>query len=564
MKALNKNTYLLTVGIIGAVSTLLLTIFNGNYFNVNPFLFIILGAVAIASRKIQFRVGDFTLTFDITALIASYFILGLVPTLWLIFITNFIYAYIVDKSRVLKDFYNASLLLIMFIMIHFIYEITGFSFNGVLGAKSRISIGVFSLLIFVLNWGLIFLDIGLTGGKLPKGWFEGLSWDFYGNIIVIPLSIGLIEFYYKYEFLGLILLSFTIFIANVLFRLIRNLVFTNNELKVVHEVSVSISSGLELSETTSNIINGIKTLVNCEYCSIIYFDKDTKSAKIMDSNLFYDMPVDEKSTEDYFTENLEKILMVKESIIVNDNSFIIKPSSISKDIKSFIFEPLLQENETIGCIVICSNDNTKFFKEQLMIMDILASQAVIAIENAKSYKEAKNKAIRDSLTGLYNQRYFFDVLDSLNDSCRLCQKNDCTGCNSTSLVILDIDHFKKVNDTYGHPTGDKILREVTNIIKNNVRKSDIVSRYGGEEFTIILPNTKEEIAHEIADRIREAVESTQFYTLENKPIKITISGGVSEFPTKAHTGSTLLTNADRAMYSGSKQKGRNKISRYVS
>jgi diguanylate cyclase (GGDEF)-like protein len=164
----------------------------------------------------------------------------------------------------------------------------------------------------------------------------------------------------------------------------------------------------------------------------------------------------------------------------------------------------------------------------------------------------KDLAIRDGLTGLYNHRYFQETL-----AVELVRSNRYR--KSVSLVFMDVDAFKKYNDTYGHPEGDKILITLANIFSDSLRKSDTVARYGGEEFVLILPETEREGALHLAENIRRNVFDHPFPGRETQPFgRITISLGVATFPEDGTDGSSLIERADKALYAA-KAGGRNKV-----
>jgi diguanylate cyclase (GGDEF)-like protein len=187
-------------------------------------------------------------------------------------------------------------------------------------------------------------------------------------------------------------------------------------------------------------------------------------------------------------------------------------------------------------------------------LTLLSDQATISLENARLFKLSVEESITDGLTYLYNHRYFYNYLEKKMDG-------DRGNCTKMSLVLLDIDHFKEINDTYGHLVGDYVLKEVAWLIKSCVRKDDIVSRYGGEEFTVLLPDLGSDGAYAIAERIRSEIEKHDF-TTQDIHIKLTISGGIAEYPLIATNSMELVSYADRAMYIGAKYKGRNKIKVY--
>lgn len=568
MSQKREKLFDITFGCFSLLLALILTLFSKDYIDINIPLFIIIILQGLILRRIQLRIQQFTLTFFIISIILSYFTLGLVPTLWLMIILFYVDDGLLGKTRNHVALSNTGMFIVIFILLHYCIKVTGLDYYMDLSkVHNTIFIISFCISVFLLNWVLIFIQFKVIDNKMPEGWVEGFIWDFYSNIITVPLSVLLIDSYYLYNYIGLIVLSLLIVFANMIFRLVRNLVYLNNQLEIVQEIAVTVTSELELSEVTSNILEGINDLVKCDYSLLLRFDNELNNIEIMDSKTFKAVDIDDCQVQKYILDNIDIIFEHKKSFISGKSRSsrdILNFSEVSNEIVSSIYQPLLVKNQLIGCILICSNRTNAFLTEHLTVLSILASQAAIAIENAKLYKETKNKAIRDALTGLYNQSYFFSVLESLTGGCLDCVRHQCISCKKTSLIILDIDHFKKVNDTYGHQTGDKILQEVTEIIKTNARKTDITSRYGGEEFTVILPHTDEDTAYIIADRIRTAIAQTSFKSIDGQTINVTISGGISEFPKQADSGFTLLAYADRAMYTGSKRKGRNKISIYVS
>ncbi|NKF07398.1 diguanylate cyclase [Clostridium gasigenes] len=172
-------------------------------------------------------------------------------------------------------------------------------------------------------------------------------------------------------------------------------------------------------------------------------------------------------------------------------------------------------------------------------------------------KKLQGLANEDGLTGVYNHRYFQDALKTkIEMSNRLSQP--------ISMIFIDIDYFKHYNDLYGHQKGDEVLKSIGKILRENIRKEDIVARYGGEEFAVLLPNIKENEAIIIADNIRGIIESTKFYGEENQPKgKLTVSMGVSVYPDKCKTEIELIKSADDALYRA-KFFNKNRVETYTS
>jgi diguanylate cyclase len=187
-----------------------------------------------------------------------------------------------------------------------------------------------------------------------------------------------------------------------------------------------------------------------------------------------------------------------------------------------------------------------------IIVSILIYHVLIYIRKTNElYFKFKHESTKDYLTGLNNVREFDILLNNL--SAIAVEKN-----KDLSLLMIDIDLFKKVNDTYGHNSGDMVLKQLSDILISSCRSIDNISRKGGEEFTVILFECNYEHAFEIAERIRLNVEDYYFIIEENKKIRITISIGISSYPSKTDNTNDLLNEADKALYFA-KNNGRNQV-----
>jgi diguanylate cyclase (GGDEF)-like protein len=196
-----------------------------------------------------------------------------------------------------------------------------------------------------------------------------------------------------------------------------------------------------------------------------------------------------------------------------------------------------------------------FFEGSMRLKEENVGQDVMAIEYALLYERARQAAITDRLTGLYNFGYFLERLKE--ERLRADRYH-----RLLSLILFDIDHFKKFNDANGHPAGNDVLKKIAEILKTAAREVDIVVRYGGEEMVIILPETSRKRATELANRIRMKISETRFEHMESQPLgKITISAGVATFPVDAANEEGLIKMADKSLYQA-KSGGRNKVVAY--
>lgn len=215
--------------------------------------------------------------------------------------------------------------------------------------------------------------------------------------------------------------------------------------------------------------------------------------------------------------------------------------------------PLIGEKSLLGCVVAYSNVD-KLNKNEIEYLEQLTKQSSITIHRANVYAEVLQHATLDALTGLNNRRQFETRLKQEVATAQRQHKPLCA-------MMIDVDFFKSVNDTHGHVIGDLVLKNIANIIKSTLREYDIASRYGGEEFSILLPYTKIEEAFAVAQRLRLAVENTPIDISKEKGelanINVTVSIGVYQFK-KDDSPQDLYQNADKALYEA-KTHGRNKV-----
>ena len=182
----------------------------------------------------------------------------------------------------------------------------------------------------------------------------------------------------------------------------------------------------------------------------------------------------------------------------------------------------------------------------------LASQAVVALEAARLHRIVSNQALVDGLTGLANRRSCEETL-----AAELARVERFGG--PLAVVIADLDDFKDVNDHFGHPTGDVVLREFARTLEDGIRDVDLAARWGGEEFVLVLPGTDADGAAHLADRIRRALETRLVLSVDGEPIQVTASFGVASFP-ESSSAQTLLGAADEALYQA-KGAGKNRVVR---
>ena len=224
---------------------------------------------------------------------------------------------------------------------------------------------------------------------------------------------------------------------------------------------------------------------------------------------------------------------------------------LSENTHAAMIVPLVSHGVTTGVLTAESKEVDKFREKDVQMLSIVARSAALALDNAELQKKTEELTIIDELTETYNYRYFVQKLEE--------EKRRASRYNlPLSLVRVDIDWFKKLNDTYGHEVGNKVLKGLSVIIKGCIRDVDIFARYGGEEFAIILPQTPLVEAHRIGERIRSQVESAAMDAGKEDTVSITVSVGISSFPENGHSQEELVSVADQALYRA-KGEGRNQV-----
>ncbi len=320
-----------------------------------------------------------------------------------------------------------------------------------------------------------------------------------------------------------------------------------NQLNVLYHLGTDLNRCVKLADITDIIAEKLGQLVPFQSCIIFVMrpqDGLLTACKVSSpyEGLFtgFTQSPDEEGILGWVATNKRHILLsdTRESRFAN---------LIERE-RSFILVPLLTEDEVIGEIYVGAAQSGVYDDEILGLVTMVAAQAAMAIQKALLFERTEGLAITDGVTGLYTHRYF---QERLSEEVRWADRYG----RPLSLIMVDTDHFKKFNDTLGHPEGDKLLKEISSLLRSYTRESDLVCRYGGDEFSLILKDTDKDSAVKTGERIRDAFQ-LRFGKL---PVKVTASIGVSSFPSDAHNKAELVAAADAALYR-SKQGGRNRVS----
>ncbi len=313
----------------------------------------------------------------------------------------------------------------------------------------------------------------------------------------------------------------------------------------LYEISKDMSSCLAFEDILNIFSATLKKSFRFNLCRFIQLKDPNDTGSVYHIKLGHGI---EKVDASHFDKEVTKIVLEKKKMISfsrQENPDSLRSLQVIKDFESLIAIPLFVEEKITGFLYI-ENIPRDYFEN----FTILASQFAIQYQKVALYKKVQEMSITDSLTEISTRRYF---LERFSEEIRRSMRHKST----LPLLMLDLDHFKQNNDKFGHLVGDVILREVAGILKSNLREIDIIGRYGGEEFAIVLAGTGREEAFQAAERIRESIEAGVFKAYD-EVVSTTVSIGVSVFPDDGVDVESLIESADRALYKA-KETGRNRV-----
>lgn len=425
------------------------------------------------------------------------------------------------------------------------YQLAGGDAFGKATWGNALPLTVYVATYFVINH--LVVNLYLTpqlSRQTVTMWRAALWWDLITYVFAVPLSILMVWLYDIIGLKGVFLLLSLILILKYLLKLYVDLDVVNRQIKATYQVARSLGSSLEIGKTLNVILEETHKVVKY-HTGIIYLWRD-------DDGFLVPAAIRSPYSQHlgYMSVSLGEGLVgwaakTREAAIVYDSKkdpLLRHDPGLVQFLRSLIVVPLIADDDIVGVMAIGKKEPAGFSDKQLQILTILGSQAAIATAKALLYKRLEAMAITDGLTNLYNHRHFYQRIEGEWERAKRYKK-------TFSLIILDIDFFKKFNDTYGHKAGDAALASVANVLRNSTRTVDVVARYGGEEFAVLLPETSNENAMVIAERIRRNIKAQPFEIDSRKPmVSVSVSAGVASFPDHADHYGELIEAADQALY----------------
>lgn len=315
----------------------------------------------------------------------------------------------------------------------------------------------------------------------------------------------------------------------------------------LYEVTKNMSASLDMAETLKVFRDTVSKILKFSSLKLILIDEAQESPVVSTTYEILTADISKKEPNKFDQILVETISARKEVIYLKppiDNGHPLK-GYLDKAKESFAALPLLSEGIPVGILTILGAK-----EEEIDKFLIMTEQLALEVKKINLYEKIQMLAITDGLTNIYVRRHFLERLDEEVGRCARHNLN-------LSVLMIDIDHFKQCNDTRGHLVGDIVLKEMANIMKEQVRQIDLVGRYGGEEFVIALPDTNKTSAAHVADRLRESIEKHQFRAYD-EIIATTISIGLATYPDDSKDVPALIDRADQALYKA-KEEGRNRV-----
>jgi len=318
------------------------------------------------------------------------------------------------------------------------------------------------------------------------------------------------------------------------------------QLEAINAIAKQTTAVLEIGELLEQVCSLILQSFGGDHASVLLFEEDRLVLRAHRGKLtpLFQIGDELPASEGLFGRAIES----RKAAVEND----VEKASVHlpgfRETASAVCLPLVSFGQVLGVLVLESASHEAFLPADVSALESVSDICATAIQNARHFERVRQMAYMDGVTGIFNRRYF-----ELRIAEEIARSN--RHGLAFSVIMVDIDHFKQLNDDFGHLVGDEVLRQVSGVLSQQLRKSDVLTRFGGEEFAVITPETDLESASAVADKLRRVVEGWHFPGVERK---MTISAGVAEFPGQGATRNDLVKSADEALYAA-KQSGRNRV-----
>jgi diguanylate cyclase (GGDEF)-like protein len=325
------------------------------------------------------------------------------------------------------------------------------------------------------------------------------------------------------------------------------------EISILHDMNLLVQNTSDLDQMYREMVKLVGKAVSLENCTLYRYIPDQKQLIAVATegrqiNLIEHVPFEHGSGISGYVAAQRKQLFIPD---LTREPGLLNAELMPPRVRSFVSVPMAIRDHLIGVINVSHSQPNAFTHEEARLLSLLAGHAAMTIEREEMVRSLEQLAITDGLTGVFNHRYFQMRLENE-------VKRSVRYRLPFALLLIDLDHFKHVNDKFGHAAGDHVLSEVAGMIRRSVRESDMTARYGGEEFAVLLAQASPKEAQVTAERLRKNVEGLSIEVGESQRISVTISIGSATFPENGESRESLLEAADKALYAA-KKGGRNRV-----
>ncbi|WP_394119728.1 sensor domain-containing diguanylate cyclase [Planococcus donghaensis] len=455
---------------------------------------------------------------------------------------------------------------LMFFLVSLIAGLAYIGAGGQIGSLELTHVIVYGLVfqvVSVLSNQVIYKLYDYTTGNRSKFFSIDAIWDFALMLVIFPFAIALYMFESYIGIPALVLLGVPFFIMAAVMKKFTSSEQVNIDLKRAGAIGHQLADRLETNEVLDQFVVQVAKMFKVEYAYVIdYRDGQQQMLRIYENNQLQPREI---ASIPYNRGIAGKVIVTNDSYIYDEKSQWqdLITGNLPKDTESLMATPIARNNKTEGVLVLASKKRYAFAKHQLQILEILSTYFAVSLEKTSYMQKVIAKSERCGLTKLYNYRYLDESLES-------CIAEMHKGkLEQLSLIMMDIDHFKSINDRYGHQSGNDILVQLAAILTEEIGEEGTIARYGGEEFVVLLTDYSKDLAMLLAENLRRRIEKHEFLIKSDlgddrgqQIVHITLSIGVSTAPDDSDEGMALIRNADRALYIGAKQAGRNKVAAY--
>jgi diguanylate cyclase (GGDEF)-like protein/putative nucleotidyltransferase with HDIG domain len=314
------------------------------------------------------------------------------------------------------------------------------------------------------------------------------------------------------------------------------------EVFALHEIAQTIGSSLNLNDTVTLVSSKLRAIVPFDTCTIYIVDE--KSSKAVAIHVAGEHAETLLRRRINVGDGITGWVIANARTMCNTQpelDMVGVPEEIAKSVRGVLVAPLINESGAFGAITLYSKTISSYSTEHVRLLESVSLHASSALNNAITFEKTRESALTDPLTELPNARAFYMSLQQRVAECQRLNREPVT------ILSMDLDDFKKVNDTYGHAVGDRMLASVAEVIRKQLRQMDMLARYAGDEFVAIMPMASGDTAAMVAERIRSAVEKHEFTVRTGRTARVGLSLGLACFPKDGETAEELLNSADRNM-----------------